>query len=43
MLRIDDISYSIQGRPLFEGATATIPAAHKVHLVRPNHASKPLP
>jgi ATP-binding cassette subfamily F protein 3 len=35
MLRIDDISYSIQGRPLFEGASATIPEGHKVGLVGP--------
>ncbi|SNR58238.1 ABC transporter ATP-binding protein [Paracoccus sediminis] len=40
MLRIDDISYSIQGRPLFEGATATIPEGHKVGLVGPNGAGK---
>ncbi|TRW96814.1 ABC-F family ATP-binding cassette domain-containing protein [Paracoccus sp. M683] len=40
MLRIDDISYSIQGRPLFEHATATIPEGHKVGLVGPNGAGK---
>ncbi len=40
MLRIDDISYSIQGRPLFKGATATIPEGHKVGLVGPNGAGK---
>ncbi|AUH64085.1 ABC-F family ATP-binding cassette domain-containing protein [Paracoccus zhejiangensis] len=40
MLRIDDISYSISGRPLFDGATATIPAGHKVGLVGPNGAGK---
>ncbi|MDB6182471.1 ABC-F family ATP-binding cassette domain-containing protein [Paracoccus fistulariae] len=40
MLRIDDISYSIQGRPLFEGASATIPDGHKVGLVGPNGAGK---
>ncbi|MDQ1899816.1 ABC-F family ATP-binding cassette domain-containing protein [Paracoccus sp. WLY502] len=40
MLRIDDISYSIQGRPLFEGASATIPEGHKVGLVGPNGAGK---
>ncbi|KAB2540783.1 glycosyl transferase family 1 [Salipiger aestuarii] len=40
MLRIDDISYSIEGRPLFEGASATIPAGHKVGLVGPNGAGK---
>ena len=40
MLRIDDISYSIQGRPLFAGATATIPEGHKIGLVGPNGAGK---
>lgn len=40
MLRIDDISYSIAGRPLFEHASATIPYGHKVGLVGPNGAGK---
>ncbi len=40
MLRIDDISYSIQGRPLFAGASATVPEGHKVGLVGPNGAGK---
>ncbi|WBU61899.1 ABC-F family ATP-binding cassette domain-containing protein [Paracoccus albus] len=40
MLRIDDISYSIAGRPLFENASATIPEGHKVGLVGPNGAGK---
>ena len=40
MLRIDDISYSIAGRPLFEHASATIPGGHKVGLVGPNGAGK---
>ncbi|MDO5614186.1 MAG: ABC-F family ATP-binding cassette domain-containing protein [Paracoccus sp. (in: a-proteobacteria)] len=40
MLRIDDISFSIQGRPLLEHASATIPAGHKVGLVGPNGAGK---
>jgi ATP-binding cassette subfamily F protein 3 len=40
MLRIDDINYSIQGRPLFAGASATIPYGHKVGLVGPNGAGK---
>ena len=40
MLRIDDISYSIAGRPLFEQASATIPDGHKVGLVGPNGAGK---
>ncbi|MDO5641361.1 MAG: ABC-F family ATP-binding cassette domain-containing protein [Paracoccus sp. (in: a-proteobacteria)] len=40
MLRIDDITYSIAGRPLFEAASARIPAGHKVGLVGPNGAGK---
>ncbi|WBU62917.1 ABC-F family ATP-binding cassette domain-containing protein [Paracoccus aerodenitrificans] len=40
MLRIDDISYSIAGRPLLEHASATIPDGHKVGLVGPNGAGK---
>ncbi|MFO1166045.1 MAG: ABC-F family ATP-binding cassette domain-containing protein [Paracoccus sp. (in: a-proteobacteria)] len=40
MLRIDDISYSIAGRPLFANASATIPDGHKVGLVGPNGAGK---
>ncbi|WP_425100049.1 ABC-F family ATP-binding cassette domain-containing protein [Tropicibacter sp. S64] len=40
MLRIQDISYSVEGRPLFEGASATIPEGHKVGLVGPNGAGK---
>lgn len=40
MLRIQDIAYSVEGRPLFEGATATIPEGHKVGLVGPNGAGK---
>ncbi len=40
MLRIQDIGYSVEGRPLFEGASATIPAGHKVGLVGPNGAGK---
>lgn len=40
MLRISDISYSIEGRPLFEDAAATIPAGHKVGLVGRNGAGK---
>jgi hypothetical protein len=27
MLKIEDITYSVEGRPLFEGASATIPTA----------------
>ena len=40
MLRIDDISYSIAGRPLIEHATAIIPAGHKVGLVGRNGTGK---
>ncbi|QUS35615.1 ABC-F family ATP-binding cassette domain-containing protein [Falsirhodobacter algicola] len=40
MLRISDISYSIEGRPLFENASATIPTGHKVGLVGRNGAGK---
>jgi len=40
MLRIEDITYSIDGRPLFEGASATIPTGHKVGLVGRNGAGK---
>ncbi|MDO5369257.1 ABC-F family ATP-binding cassette domain-containing protein [Paracoccus sp. (in: a-proteobacteria)] len=40
MLRIDDISYSIAGRPLFDHASAVIPTGHKVGLVGPNGAGK---
>ncbi|WP_339107427.1 ABC-F family ATP-binding cassette domain-containing protein [Thioclava sp. GXIMD4216] len=40
MLKISDITYSIEGRPLFEDASATIPDGHKVGLVGPNGAGK---
>ncbi len=40
MLKIDDITYSVEGRPLFEGASATIPTGHKVGLVGRNGAGK---
>ncbi len=40
MLRIDDISYSVEGRPLFSGASATVPTGHKVGLVGRNGAGK---
>ena len=40
MLRISDITYSIGGRPLLEGASATIPTGHKVGLVGANGAGK---
>ncbi|QYK40071.1 MAG: ABC-F family ATP-binding cassette domain-containing protein [Paracoccaceae bacterium] len=40
MLRIENITYSVEGRPLFEGASATIPSGHKVGLVGRNGAGK---
>ena len=40
MLRISDISYSVEGRPLFEEASAVIPEGHKVGLVGRNGAGK---
>ena len=40
MLSLQDISFAIDGRPLFDGASATIPDGHKVGLVGPNGAGK---
>ncbi len=40
MLRISDISYAVEGRPLFDGASATIPEGHKVGLVGRNGTGK---
>jgi len=40
MLRIDDISYSVAGRPLIENASATIPGGHKVGIVGRNGTGK---
>ncbi|MFP1645199.1 ABC-F family ATP-binding cassette domain-containing protein [Pontitalea aquivivens] len=40
MLKITDLTYSVEGRPLFEGASATIPEGHKVGLVGRNGAGK---
>ncbi len=40
MLRIDDISYSVEGRPLIDHATAVIPEGHKVGLVGRNGTGK---
>ncbi|NOD91258.1 ATP-binding cassette domain-containing protein [Ruegeria sp. HKCCD4884] len=40
MLRIEDITYAVEGRPLFDGATATIPDGHKVGLVGRNGTGK---
>ena len=40
MLRISDITYSVEGRPLLEGASATIPTGHKVGLIGRNGTGK---
>ena len=40
MLRLSDIRFSIAGKPLFDGAAATIPAGHKVGLVGRNGTGK---
>jgi len=40
MLKIENITYSVEGRPLFEAASATIPAGHKVGLVGRNGTGK---
>ncbi len=40
MLHINDLSFRIEGRPLFEHATAAIPPGHKVGLVGRNGAGK---
>jgi ATP-binding cassette, subfamily F, member 3 len=40
MLHINDLTYRIEGKPLLEGATAAIPAGHKVGLVGRNGAGK---
>ncbi len=40
MLHINDLSFRIEGRPLFEHATAAIPDGHKVGLVGRNGTGK---
>ena len=40
MLRIENISYSVEGRPLIEQASAVIPTGHKVGLVGRNGTGK---
>ncbi len=40
MLRIIDINYAVEGRPLFREASATIPTGHKVGLIGRNGAGK---
>ncbi|MEO0829579.1 MAG: ABC-F family ATP-binding cassette domain-containing protein, partial [Pseudomonadota bacterium] len=40
MLRLDDISFSVAGRPLIEHASAAIPTGHKVGVVGRNGTGK---
>jgi ATP-binding cassette subfamily F protein 3 len=40
MLTLSDITYAVEGRPLFEGASAQIPEGHKVGLVGRNGTGK---
>jgi ATP-binding cassette subfamily F protein 3 len=40
MIKLHDITYSVEGRPLLENASATIPAGHKVGLVGRNGTGK---
>ncbi|MCA8869159.1 MAG: ABC-F family ATP-binding cassette domain-containing protein [Rhodobacteraceae bacterium] len=40
MLRLDNISFSIEGRPLFDQASAIIPTGHKVGFVGRNGTGK---
>lgn len=40
MLKISDITYSVEGRPLFDEASAIIPDGHKVGIVGRNGAGK---
>ena len=40
LLHINDLTYRIAGRVLFDGATAVVPKGHKVGLVGPNGAGK---
>ncbi|AJE47368.1 ABC-F family ATP-binding cassette domain-containing protein [Celeribacter indicus] len=40
MLKIRDITYSVEGRTLIEGASVTIPTGHKVGIVGRNGAGK---
>ncbi len=40
MLHINDLTFRIEGKPIFDGATAGIPAGHKVGLVGRNGAGK---
>ena len=40
MLKVQDITYAVDGRRLFEGASVTIPTGHKVGFVCPNGTGK---
>ena len=40
MLKIEDISYSVEGRPLLDTASAMIPTGHKVGLIGRNGTGK---
>ncbi|MCA8928317.1 MAG: ABC-F family ATP-binding cassette domain-containing protein [Alphaproteobacteria bacterium] len=40
MLRITNLNFAIEGRPLFQDASATIPTGHKVGLIGRNGAGK---
>jgi ATP-binding cassette subfamily F protein 3 len=40
MLKLEDISYSVEGRPLLDHATAVIPTGHKVGVVGRNGTGK---
>ena len=40
MLHINDLTFRIEGKPIFDGATAGIPTGHKVGLVGRNGAGK---
>lgn len=40
MLRLNDIRFSMEGRPLFEGASAIVPDGHKVGFVGRNGTGK---
>ncbi len=40
MLKIEAITYAVEGRPLFEAASAAIPTGHKVGLVGRNGSGK---
>ncbi|MDJ0994069.1 MAG: ABC-F family ATP-binding cassette domain-containing protein [Dinoroseobacter sp.] len=40
MLKLEDISYSVEGRPLLEHASAVIPTGHKVGVVGRNGTGK---